>query len=139
VTSAIRLPMRFLGSHTNRRREHDYESGGLGSDWRWKPSFSAVGSTRAVFMETHGEQGAQMVPLYAARNRGSKAGRFREGRLRRVRTYSAARASILVTARAQPKGQGSRPTGPGAVPRGWCAGAGCRVDQMGEVGAVNPG
>jgi hypothetical protein len=32
-----------------------------------------------------------------------------------------------------PRGQGSQPTGPGAVPRVWCARPGSRVDQVGEV------
>jgi hypothetical protein len=78
-------------------------------------------TTRAVLMRTHiGPQAWNGSPLCGS-DRGSWAGRFREGRLRRVlskaptefgRTpllpYGAAFHGILVVARPQPAGQGAR-------------------------------
>jgi hypothetical protein len=78
------------------------------------------------------------------RGRGSRAGRFREARLRRVllkaptefgRTpllaYGAAFDGVPVPARPQPAGQNRRSQGSRAVPWLRCAGASHRVDQSG--------
>ena len=83
--------------------------------------------------------------------RGSRAGRFRQSRLRRVPAHGTAcprsgqtgaprqaRASILVAARPQPARQGARSQGSRAMSWMWCARRGGRVDQVGEVGSVMP-
>jgi hypothetical protein len=70
--------------------------------------------------------------------RGSRAGRFREGRLRRALTYGTARARILVAARPQPTDQGARPQGPRSVSGLRRTRSRCGVDQVGKISRLIP-
>jgi hypothetical protein len=82
-------------------------------------------------------------------DRRSRAGRFREGRLRGVRTYGVAcprtgqtgaprqaHTGILVAARSGPSPRVARPEGSRAVPGSWCSGPGSCVDQMEQISRV---
>jgi hypothetical protein len=91
-------------------------------NWRggytWGPS-CRIGRRRGpqVFLEHSRKAGFRMQPLYLARDRGSRAGRSRQGRLWRLRSRRAAHAGVSAAAWAQPSGQGARSQGAGQVPR----------------------
>jgi hypothetical protein len=78
-----------------------------------------------------------MLPLIRGADRGSRAGRFRQGRLRRLSPCRAADAGGAAESRPEPRGEGPRPQEPAPVPRVREERAGCGLDQVAGAGTVN--
>ena len=80
---------------------------------------------------------ARNAPPLRSEDPGSRAGRFREGRLRWLRSYRPADAGGPIESRSEPRGEGSRPQRAAAVPRLREEGASGCFDQVAGAGRVS--
>jgi hypothetical protein len=88
-------------------------------------------------MRTNGEHRRKDGANLLGSDRGSRVGRSRENRLRRVLAYCAAFPSILVAAGPEPTGKGARSQRSRALSRLRCARSRRGVDKVGEVSRLN--